>query len=256
VACDVAAHARLRVPWSGVAAMRRQPPPLPAGAPSVALLKHADEQTVVALAALSEAVRDPRLDGADFSAWGILAGPCYPGRAAVVTALDRFKVEGAWGMSPHLIPHRSLHSLSGTLSHALKTHGPNFGVAGSPGDAAEVLRHAAALLDVGVCGLWVVLTRVFPEAEIDATGNHLVPVHVEAAALALRPSPGSENGSPRLRLTLTGAGSDGADRGPRTADCGLAGLLDLLDRAEREGSAAWRLPDGGRLEAARTEDRR
>src|SRR5262249_52347900 len=129
VTCDVAAHARLRVPWPGVADLRRQPVPLPNGGPAASLLKHADDQTVVALAAVAHAIREHRLETTDFSAWGVLAGPRYPGRAALVPALARFRAEGAWGMSPHLIPHRSLHSLSGTLSHALKTHGPNFGVA-------------------------------------------------------------------------------------------------------------------------------
>src|SRR5437764_540210 len=80
VTCDVAAHARLSVPWSGVAELRRQPVPLP-GEPPNALLKHADEQTVVALVALGHAIREHGLAATDFSDWAVLAGPRYPGRA-------------------------------------------------------------------------------------------------------------------------------------------------------------------------------
>jgi hypothetical protein len=256
VTCDVAAHARLRVPWPGVADLRRQPVPLPDGGPAAALVKHADEQTTVALAALAHAVRDHGLDGTDFSAWGVLAGPRYPGRAALVPALARFRAEGAWGMSPHLIPHRSLHSPSGTVSHALKTHGPNFGVAGSPGSASELLLNAAALLASGqVPALWVLLSRVEPEGELDAGGNYLAPAHVEAAALALTGQPG------RHRLTLTVVGPDPGcvlrtGHGAPPRDFGLPELLALLDEAGATGAARGVLPDGGYVEARRAEGRR
>src|SRR5207237_403724 len=88
---------------------RRQPLPLPNGGPAASLIKHADEQTVVALAAVAAAIRDHRLETTDFSAWGVLAGPRYPGRAALVPALARVRAEGAWGMSPHLIPPEPGH---------------------------------------------------------------------------------------------------------------------------------------------------
>jgi hypothetical protein len=252
VTCDVVAHARLRVPWSGVAELRRQPLPLPAGEPPASLLKHAEEQTVVALAALAHAIRNHGLEATDFSDWAVLAAPRYPGRAALVPALARFRVEGAWGMSPHVIPHRSLHSLSGTVSHVLKTHGPNFGVAGSPGSCAELFLNAGALLASGQApAVWVFPTRIEPECELDANGNHLAPVHVEAAALALVAC--GRTTSPGLTLTLTGADSDG---GSGAAPFTLPDVLDLLDEAVGGGSAVRALPDGGRIELRRTEDRR
>ena len=66
------------------------------------------------------------------------------GRAAVAAGLQRYQNEGAWGASPHLPPHRSLHSPSGTISQLFKIHGPNYGVCGGPGCATEILAAAAA----------------------------------------------------------------------------------------------------------------
>src|SRR5579859_3171294 len=58
VACDVAAHACVCVPYEAVAGLRRQPGPV-FGAPLLpAFLKHADEQTVVGLTAVYQAIHD------------------------------------------------------------------------------------------------------------------------------------------------------------------------------------------------------
>ena len=62
--------------------------------------------------------------------WGILAASRFLGRSSLVVALDRFRSEGVWGVSPHLIPHYALHSPAGTLSLALGVHGPNLGIGG------------------------------------------------------------------------------------------------------------------------------
>jgi hypothetical protein len=96
---------------------------------------------------------------ADFRDWCVVAVPRSIGRLPLANALTKFRAEGAWGVSPHLIPHRSLHSVSGTISQALKIHGPNFGVGGGPGGAGEGLLTAATLV-VGdrLPGVWLVLT--------------------------------------------------------------------------------------------------
>src|SRR5262249_8842376 len=154
---DVAAAGVVRATADQLAALRPTlglTEPFPA-----ALLKHADEQTIAGLAAVCRAARDEGLDAAAFHAWGVLAAPRYFGRDAMVAALERFAAEGAWGVSLQHIPHRSLHSASGTISLALQTHGPNFGVGGGPEAAGEGLLAAAALLSLGrVPALWLVLT--------------------------------------------------------------------------------------------------
>jgi hypothetical protein len=168
VCCDLAAWAGVRVPVEALAELRKQPGPSAGLALPAGLLKHADEQTVAAVAAVFHAVHDYNLWPAGaanpFTGWAVLAAPRFLGRQNMTSALPRFREEGAWGVSPHLIPHRSLHSPSGTLSQALQIHGPNHGVGGGPGSEAEGLLAAVAqLLDRRVRGVWVAFSRIDPD---------------------------------------------------------------------------------------------
>ncbi len=186
-ACDVAAHAWVRVPAERLPDLRRRPGPgfneLPAGA-----LKQADEQTVAGIAAVAHAMHQHGLDSAAFHSWGVLAAPYYMGRPAMAAALQRYRGEGAWGASPHLPPHRSLHSPSGAISQLFKMHGPNYGVGGGPGCAAEVLMAAAALLDAErVPGVWVVMSAIDPDLPPDRDGGLPTGAACVALALALTP---------------------------------------------------------------------
>jgi hypothetical protein len=182
-----------------VADLRRHPGPV-CGAPlPPAFLKHADEQTVLGLAAVYHAIHDYHLKP-PFTAWGVLAAPRFLGRPTMAAALLRFAAEGAWGVSPHLIPHRSLHAMSGTVSQALKIHGPNFGVGGGPGAAVEVLLAAAALLELqNVPGVWVVLSGLDPEKAPDEAGRTSPGIHCVGVALALVPT---RAGWPGIRLRV------------------------------------------------------
>ncbi|MGH7222014.1 MAG: hypothetical protein ACRELF_02170, partial [Gemmataceae bacterium] len=218
ICCDVAADAVRRVSLESLPELRRDPgscyrEPLPA-----CFLKHADEQTVAALCAIYEAIREGGLQASDFRDWGVLAAPRFIGRSAMAAALQRFAAEGAWGVSPHLIPHRSLHSLSGTISQALKIHGPNFGVGGGPAGTIEVLLAATALLESKrLPGVWVVLTCLDPELPLDETGRLAAGTQAVGLALALTPIRGSAS---RLRLRLVGGTPDADTRA--SANC-LAG---------------------------------
>jgi hypothetical protein len=208
VCCDLAGHAIVRVPLEGIGTLRRQPGP-PCGAPLPAsFLKHADEQTIVGLSAVYHAIHDYHLAGSDgpqvFRAWGALAAPRFLGRPTMVTALQRFSGEGAWGVSPHLIPHRSLHAISGTVSQALKIHGPNFGVGGGPTAGGEVLVAAAGMLECQhLPGMWVVLTGYDPDSPPDEVGHMPSDTHCVGLALALTP-PRPHWAGIRLRISLTG----------------------------------------------------
>ena len=161
-------------------------------------LKHADEQTIVGICALSQVLQLPTLTDVDFTQWGVIAAPRFLGRAAMSVSLLRFAAEGAWGISPHLVPHRSLHALSGTVSQALRIHGPNFGVGGGNDSAAEGLLAAGALFaDQNLPGIWVVLTAFDPElVPADPTAADADPITTEcvAIALALVPVQGQTHG--------------------------------------------------------------
>jgi hypothetical protein len=168
VPCDVVAHASVRA-TAGEIRHFRQNLILPSGERlPPAFLKHAEDQTVAGIVAVCRAIDAYQLTEASFDGWGVLGAPRFLGRVAMVSAIQKFALEGAWGLSPHLIPHRLLHALSGAVSQALKIHGPNFGVGGGPSGVSEALLTAAAMLDgPRLPGLWVVLTGCDPEPNIE-----------------------------------------------------------------------------------------
>jgi hypothetical protein len=236
---------------------------------AASVLKHADPQTIVALAALRQALTDSALSPEDFSGWGVVGCPREPGRAWMTEQLVRFAAEGAWSVSPHAVPHCSLHSLSGLLSQALATHGPNLGVGGRPGLEAQALRAAVALLaDSALPGVWVVWTGWHPEPFAEA--EECSPI-CRALALALQDeervtvSPGMVGRGQPLCLRLTPPLPSAAESRhlPLFSLEGLATALPHCpsDRAAQglwrgpharhlfQGGqrAVWRLGDGGRL---------
>jgi hypothetical protein len=253
VCCDIIGHGSVEVTPEQFPALR-QAPGRPVGEPLAAsFMKHLDEQTVAALAAVSHAVHDHALVGTDFTDWAILGAPRYLGRQALAVALQRYQLEGAWGISPHLIPHRSLHSVSGTVSQVLKVHGPNFGVSGGLHAADEALLTGATLLAGDhLPGVWLVLTGYNPEpvpekADAPPPNGHPRPAPIcRAVALALVANqPGS--GFRQLHVC------------PGPVDNGRAGLKDRgrpwfcfedLATALRDPTPAraWRLHCGGTVE--------
>jgi hypothetical protein len=264
----VAAHATLRATAEGLSAIRQQlrPPgvdtpgsPLPAS-----VLKHLDEQTVAALAAAYQAIEQHGLAQTCFAEWAVLAAPRFLGRTALAHTLQRYALEGAWGMSPHVIPHRTLHAVSGTLSLALQIHGPNFGIDGGPGGACQTLLAALAMLSTDqVPGVWVVLTgwdrEPIPERPrtpgVDTPGSpcenghpHPAPV-CGAVALALVATRPGWTG-PRLRLRPgTASRHNGQTNGRAPALFSLEALLATLGDGSRPlARNGWRISGGGSVE--------
>jgi 3-oxoacyl-(acyl-carrier-protein) synthase len=185
------AEATFRAPLEDLPALRKAPDPSGRQAVHPSLLRHADEQTVVGLAAVLRTIGEAGLDRESFGEWAVLVAPRYHGREAFERAFPTFQAESAWGVSPHLIPAHSLHSPSGTISQALKAHGPNLGVGGTPGGELEALLYAATLLMTGsITGVWVVLTGRESSAD---------PTVFEALALALRLAEPTWEGQ-RLRI--------------------------------------------------------
>jgi hypothetical protein len=254
VACDVAAHAWVRVPLESLQELRRIPGPGCDAPLPVSALKQADEQTVAAISAVYHAVHRFGLNVASFRDWGVLAAPYYMGRPALAAAMQRYQIEGAWGASPHLTAHRSLHSPSGTISQIFKIHGPNFGVCGGPGCATEVLAAAAAMIDAKrVPAVWVVLTALDPDTAPDRSGVHALGTHCAALALALTPPRLSNASGIRLRITASGAYPTPlptGDLAPSLDLFGLNAVLDALTQGRQTSRAAFILPmeAGGRVE--------
>jgi hypothetical protein len=239
VRCRVAGFAACRLPLSQLPSLRQQIGPLQNPPLAASFFKNADEQTVAAMAALGQAIRDHGLEPVSFKDWGVIAAPRFLGRVAMAGALTRFAAEGAWGISPHLIPHRSLHSLSGTISQALKIHGPNYGAGGGPDGADEALLVASALVADGqLPGVWLVLTGFDPElVPVDPLADNAAPPETEcvAVALALRPAQ-AEDGGPCL-VVGPGPAADG------TVPFSLENLAAAL--GDRVPAARWALRCGG-----------
>jgi hypothetical protein len=192
VCCQVSAWAGVRMTAEELPLWQRQSvaaawPGLPSS-----LLKHAEPQTIAGLVAVRQAMHQHELTGVCFRDWGAIAGPSFLGRQASADAIQRFREEGAFAVSPHLIPHKSLHAVSGTLSQALALQGPNFGVGGGPGAAEEALLVAATLLaEPIVPGIWVVLTEFDPEFIPVSAGHNGIGAAswiCHAVALALAPT--------------------------------------------------------------------
>jgi hypothetical protein len=245
---DVAAFGTVRATAEMLPSLRQRPGPPGREPLPPSFLKHADEQTVASLAAVFQAIHSHNLATTCFTDWGVLAAPRFLGRVTMAAALKKFAVEGAWGISPHMIPHRSLHSISGTVSQALRIHGPNFGVGGGPGAAAEVLLAATAML-VGECvpGVWVVMSGWDPEPVPERNGQAAASVCAAVALALVAPRP--EWAGPRLRIAPCGT-AERPPRGPSTHDpFSLEGLLVALAEADLPPTTVvWSLDGGGRIE--------
>jgi hypothetical protein len=220
----VLAAGTARADLATIAGMRKR---LPAWSPpDVAghFLKHADEQTVVAVAAVDRAIADYGLGLDEQRRWAIIAAPRYIGRLAGVNVLDRFARGGGPAVSPHAIPQHSLHSVSGALSVLLASHAPNFGVGGSRESLAEGLLAAVTLECLyESTAAWVVCTAWDPEPTAGADGRCTNEPVCHAFALAV------QNRAARDRRDW-----GGTDAAPG----GLAQMRVVFD----VGSAAWGLP--------------
>lgn len=205
--CTLVGHASVRFNPAEVAVRRKSPGPA-CGKLSNTLLKHADEQTVAALAALLHAIDQHRLapsGPAAFRDWGVIGAARFIGRDILSRDMPDFLKEGPWGVSPHIIPHRSLHSPSGAISVALGTAGPNYGTGGGPGYEGEGLLSALSLLwDRRLPGVWLVASRIDPpDAPCNRSGAIPEGTFAEAVALAFVPS----GAGTRLELDTTAQGT-------------------------------------------------
>jgi hypothetical protein len=255
--CDVAAFHTISARAADLKAMRQglesgSGESLPASS-----LKHLDEQTLAGLAAVYGAIRTHHLSKANFTDWAVLAAPRFLGRAALIVSLQRYAVEGAWGMSPHFIPHRTLHSVSGTVSMALKIHGPNFGIDGGPAGPSQALLTAVSLLGGGtVPGVWLLLTGWDrePLAPLPATDEH-DGLTCRAVAMALLPSQPEHSGFGLRIMPGTVYRASGSNGTPAASKpFGLEEIFEALASPHpSKRPYAWRLSCGGKVELRRGE---
>ena len=229
LAGEVLGHGLFRMAPRDLAALRRRPGPVPEGWSRVppSLLRYADEQTVVATAAVFSALGTLGVPPEGFADWGVVVASRYLGRANLAAALRSFQAEGVWGTSPHLIPHFALHSPSGTISLALGLHGPNLGVGGGLHAAAEGFLVALTWLAAGrVPGVWLVFTGWSPELVPDRRGQPPTGGECQALALALVAlAAGAAASRPAFRVRSSRSANSPSGAAPIDL-VGLAGSLE------------------------------
>lgn len=250
--CGIAAFGTANLDGEQLTVIRKAPAaqmsmPL---APSVA--RHCDEQTMASLFAVGEAMRRMQATTSDFEAWGIVASTRYLGRSFFAQSLDKFDREGPWNTSVQVVPHRSLHSTSSTISLALGCHGPNVGVGGAIDGEGQALLTAASMLDeFALPGVWLVLAGWSPELNIDAVGQPTHEARCHALALALKPA-GEVSSGLQLRIVPDHDAFNepaAASARPRTSSW-LSLMTTLLQNEPQQLNVIAPLCDGLRVELA------
>jgi hypothetical protein len=195
--CAIAGFGVAEATFDEIAHLRKDPGPARPEAMSFQILKHADEHTVLALAAMLNGLAALPSD-THFGDWGVVAAPRWPGRLGTANALERYRADGSRGVSPMTIPTVCLHSLSGTVSLAFGMRGPNFGVGGGLTSVADGLLAGLGLqLERRLPGTWVIFSEWSAEP-----GQAATPTAPRACALALALCSVSSPLSSRRRLLL------------------------------------------------------
>jgi hypothetical protein len=209
VRCRVAACAALRGDAETIAQWRKQPVVIGAEKMPISFLKHSEDQTILALKTVLHAIELHGRSDWSFADWGVIAAPNLFGRVSIAQTIQRYQQEGAWGVSPHLIPHQSLHAMSGTISQALKIYGPNFGISGGPNAGPDAFLIAGAMMvDGQLPGMWLVLTGYQSEWIPALDGRPTTAPMCQAVALALIPG---EPNAAGLHLSLGQVRTDAAN---------------------------------------------
>jgi hypothetical protein len=243
----VVGYAALRLSPAAVTAWRGQLSARTGGRLTASFVKNSDEQTVAALAAVLQSADDYGLNPEEMKDWGVFSAPRYFGRVALAQTMVRFAAEGAWGLSPHMIPHRSLHAVSGTISQALNFRGLNLGVGGGCHAASEALLLAAATLADGrVPGLWVTMTGFDPEVVPTESGQAAASCDCCAVALALVAArPGVTGWRLGVSAGTAHVGPGQQSGGPKVLS--VERLMDVLTGESPIAGATFSLGAGGRL---------
>jgi len=144
-----------------IAGLRKTIPRWAAADTQAHFFKYSDEQTILAVRALDSLIEENGIDAKELADCAVIAAPQFLGRVQGANAFARFLHNGAQGISPHLIPQHSLHSVSGAISVLLGSQGVNLGVGGGPHSLDDAFLTAATLLESGnakscllVCTAW------------------------------------------------------------------------------------------------------
>ncbi|MFM1996331.1 MAG: hypothetical protein RLZZ111_718 [Planctomycetota bacterium] len=250
-ACGVGRHALVEARLSEIGPLRDRATPPQAPALPPRFLRHADEQTVVGVRAVLEAMAEYPTPRPSFTDYGVVAAPCRAGRFATAQSLAQARVGGGVAVSPHVVPQCSLHALAGSVSVACGMHGPNVGSSGGDHAVAEGLFTAVSLLageaaasEGGVPGMWLVLSGWDREPELDEQGRPFPVASAaepvcRALAVALTADVDAGIGA-QFAIRMTGATAIRSTADSR-ADV-AADILSLARALAAGGAASWSHP--------------
>jgi hypothetical protein len=246
VSLNLCAFGTASADLAAITTMRKR---LPEWAPSETpahFLKHADEQTIVAVAAVDDAMQRYPALLQDRREWAVIAAPRFIGRLAGADALARYERGGGPAISPHVIAQHSLHSVSGALSILLGSRKPNFGGGGGGRSLTDGLVAALTQIPPGdAAGVWLVSTCWDPEPVIEEQRGCASDSVCQAVALALAAAGSTVHG--RLSFTLNVNDSGVAGRTHAESSATIIELCAALTgaRAGRDCRLQWKLPWGG-----------
>jgi hypothetical protein len=168
----LASHATVEAPLSQLAALRDQPVPESAPALPGRFRRHGDEQTVVGVRAVREAIARYPGPRPSFERFGVVGSTCGAGRISAAQTRAKLPAGGGVVVSPHVVPQCSLHALASAVSVGLGMKGPNIGTSGGPHAVSEGLIAAISLMGRQDCeGVWLVVTEWAGELLLDTTGK-------------------------------------------------------------------------------------
>jgi hypothetical protein len=228
-----------------LAAIRKTPPACFSARLAPQLLKHSEEQTLASLVAVYQAMADFELTDQDYSQWAVVSSSRYMARSAFAAVIDKYRVDGPWGVSVQVIPHRTPHAVAGTISLALQAHGPCIGMnGGQGGDNSALISLPCLLRNSERPGAWMVFSGWSPELAIDRSGKSISDSTCVAVALAL-----TAGQSAGLRGRIRFDAPDAAQILPhsRERDESPTRLLEFL-ASDNGDQNVWRGQFGGALQ--------
>ena len=236
----IVARGSARLTLAELAAIRKEPPACFSTKLTPQFLKHSDEQTLASLVALYAAIADFGTGAEDFGPWGVVSLSRSLGRGAFAAVMDKYRIDGAWGVSVQVIPHRTPHAVAGTISLGLGMHGPAIGVNGGPdGDATALLTLPALFAERHWRGVWLVCSEWSPELAIDGGGRPVSDSVCLATAVALADAPAATGALGSVRFDAAASKrSPGAKPAPHVS------FPNVAHRTSRASQALWSFSSG------------
>ncbi len=196
---------------------------------TTSILKYLDDQTVIALQCTHEATKDIK----NLANWGVIVSPKHPGRKRVSGAFEKFKLESAWGISPHLVPYDSLHSPSGIISLAYQMNGINLGAGGFAGMEGHALLAGFTSLEnnfaEGLILIWTGYREEFSICNLDSTNSQIL----EGYALAITKQKSADTNK-RTRAGLNISWNKNAKNPAFVAPLSLENLFQIPDNFQTD----------------------